>query len=84
MRPPTVSRTPAIPISDASGTVAPFGISAAGHANSFAVPYVKKANAAMTRRTLRKYGADERQRAVRLSCVICIAGEKIDAAMPPT
>jgi hypothetical protein len=46
------------------------GSIAAGHPNSFDVPYVKNANAATIRRTLWKYGAAERQRAVRVDSVV--------------
>src|SRR5437667_401598 len=55
--PPNVSRTPAMPSSDAMGAVPPPGKMAAGNPTSFAVPTCMKRKAATIRRMLRRYGA---------------------------
>jgi hypothetical protein len=55
--PPNVSRTPAMPSSDAMGAVPPPGKMAAGNPISLAVPTCMNRKAATILRMLRRYGA---------------------------
>ena len=68
--PPTNSRAPAKPGSELSGAVLPPGMTAAGNASSFAEPNCAKRNAATMRKVLRKYGAHDFQRAIRLVSLV--------------
>src|SRR2546422_8047464 len=56
--PPNVSRIPASPNSDSSGTVPPCGGTPMGKAKSFIVPAWMNMNAATMRSTLRSCGAE--------------------------
>jgi hypothetical protein len=59
--------SPAMPASEAIGTVPPPGISGPGKANSFPDPNWKKRNAETIRRMLRSWGAQERHRVAMFS-----------------
>src|ERR1700694_1902744 len=67
--PPNASRTPAKPGSDARDAVPPPGMTAAGKANSFAVPNWMKRKAATIRSVLSRYGAHVDHRAAAFGVV---------------